>query len=283
MFGFDSKKNNKNTVTDAVGSAPEALERDAGKLGTVLIQTLDKAMHWQTSAVTGYVEKLHKSKPNQSPAEVQKRIDAHFLNIVTGTGGAAGGAALIPGIGFFTGMAAAAGESLFFLDAAAWHALASASLRGIDITEPERRRSLILVSMSGSAGTALIASAFGGESLRKKAKVDTTAMISRMGIPQLGSVNKLLIKAAKKRLLKNARLALIGKIMPLGIGAVLGATANRKLGNSLINSTRSSLGPLPTDWTDFEKARISAEKKEAGNTELDGANAELTKKASAKK
>lgn len=273
MFGFGSKKNDKNTVTDAVGSTPEALERDAGKLGSLLIQTLDKAMSWQTSAVTGYVNKLHKAHPNQSPAEIQRRIDAHFLNVVTGSGGAAGGAALVPGIGFFTGMAAAAGESLFFLDAAAWHALASASLRGIDITEPERRRSLILVSMSGSAGTALVASAFGGESLRKNAKVDTTAMISRMGLPQLGSVNKMLLKAAKKRLLKNARMAVIGKLMPLGIGAVLGAAANRKLGNILINSTRSSLGPLPADWADFQRTSNEADRKE-----IDGSKVELTAK-----
>nr|WP_240393894.1 hypothetical protein [Corynebacterium lactis] len=99
-----------------MNSTPEAIERDAGKLGTLLIQTLDKAMSWQSSAITGYVKRLHEKKPNQSPAEVQARIDAHFLNIVTGTGGTAGAAAVIPGVGVFTGLAAVAGESLLFLE-----------------------------------------------------------------------------------------------------------------------------------------------------------------------
>ena len=251
MFS-NKKKDSANTVTDAVNSAPEAIQRDAGKLGTLLIQTLDKAMSWQSSAISGYVKAMHNKKPNQTPAEVQQRIDKHFLNVVTGSGGAAGGTAVLPGIGFITGMAAVTGESLFFLEAAAWHTLASATLRNIDIEDPERRRTLILAAMSGSEGTALVASLLGEESLRNRSKTSVASMISRLGIPQLGTVNKLLIKQAKKRLMKNARLALIGKLMPFGIGAVLGATANRKMGNTMIDSTRVSLGPVPTSWTEFD-------------------------------
>ncbi|WP_410131465.1 hypothetical protein, partial [Klebsiella pneumoniae] len=74
-------------VTDAVNSTPEAIERDAGKLGTLLIQTLDKTMSWQSSAITGYVSSLHKRKKDETPAQVQERIDSHYLNLVTGTGG----------------------------------------------------------------------------------------------------------------------------------------------------------------------------------------------------
>lgn len=258
MFGDKSNKFTKtlderrNTVTDAVSSAPEALERDAGKLGSLLVRALDTAMSWQTSTINAYASRLHKQKPTESPAEIQKRIDSHYLAIVTGTGGAAGSASLIPGIGFFTGMAAVAGESILFLEASAWHTLASATLRGIDISQPERRRALILAAMSGASGTALVAAAFGEESLRKRAKAPASSVISSLGLPQLGLVNKFLFDQAKKRLMKNARLAVIGKLLPLGAGAVIGATANRKMGNSMIDGTRTSLGPLPQSWDEFD-------------------------------
>jgi len=248
-----TKKDSTRTVTDAVNSTPEAIERDAGKLGTLLIQTLDKTMSWQSSAITGYVSSLHKRKKDETPAQVQERIDSHYLNLVTGTGGAAGGSAVLPGVGMITGLAAVTGESLLFLEASAWYTLASATLRNIDITDPQRRRTLILAAMSGSEGTAIMASLLGEESLRKQTKTSVNSLLPRLGVPQLGAANRLLIREARKRLMKNARLAIIGKILPFGIGAVVGASANRKLGGILISSTRASLGPLPQDWSDFER------------------------------
>ncbi|MCG7244330.1 MULTISPECIES: hypothetical protein [Corynebacterium] len=236
-----------------MNSTPEAIERDAGKLGTLLIQTLDKTMSWQSSAITGYVSSLHKRKKDETPAQVQERIDSHYLNLVTGTGGAAGGSAVLPGVGMITGLAAVTGESLLFLEASAWYTLASATLRNIDITDPQRRRTLILAAMSGSEGTAIMASLLGEESLRKQTKTSVNSLLPRLGVPQLGAANRLLIREARKRLMKNARLAIIGKILPFGIGAVVGASANRKLGGILISSTRASLGPLPQDWSDFER------------------------------
>lgn len=247
------KKEFTHTVTDAVNSTPEAIERDAGKLGTILIQTLDRTMSWQSSAITAYVEGLHKSSKNDTPAQVQHRIDTHFLNLVTGTGGAAGGSAILPGVGLVTGLAAVTSESLVFLEAAAWHTLASATLRNIDITDPRRRRTLILAAMSGAEGTAIMATLLGEDSLRKRSQTSVSSVLSRLGLPQLGAANRMLIKQAQKRLRKNARLALVGKLLPFGVGAFVGATANRKLGGTLINSTRASLGPVPSDWTEFER------------------------------
>lgn len=253
--GVGSAPRHGGYVTDAVGSDPKALEKETGIAGRVLIKSLDTAMSWQTSLITGYVKQLHARHPNETPAQIQERIDKHFMHFVTGSGGAAGGAAVIPGVGFVTGLGAVAVESVVFLEAAAWHTLASASLRGIDVEEPERRRSLILVALLGSAGTALVAAAMGDQPLRKQvpAKDPAASLISRMGLPQLGGLNKLLVKEFRKRVGKSARLAVIGKLMPMGIGAVLGAVANRKLGTVLQERTRSSLGPVPAEWSpEFE-------------------------------
>ncbi|WP_448851182.1 hypothetical protein [Corynebacterium sp. 335C] len=274
LFGKDKDKKDDQaqapgeTVTDAVASDPKALEEDAGITGRMLIRSLDTAMGWQTDIITAYVRQLRARHPEATPAELQERIDSHFINLVTGTGGATGGASVIPGIGFFTGLAAIAVESLFFLEAAAWHTLASARLRDIDIEHDERRRSLILVTILGSSGTAVVAATIGGESLRKKANRDVSAgLLSRLGLPQLGGLNKRLLSMARKRVMKSARLAIVGKLMPMGIGAVLGATANRKLARGFIDNSRASLGPLPKDFDDnlvIDESDIAAAK-EAGD------------------
>lgn len=238
-------------LTDAVGSDPKALEDETGMAGRALIKSLDTAMAWQTSLITGYVRQLHARKPHETPAQIQKRIDDHFLTLVTGSGGAAGGAAVIPGVGFITGLGAVAVESVVFLEIAAFYTLASAALRDIDISEEERRRSLVLVTLMGSAGTAIVATAMGDEPLRKQGpdKDPAASLIARLGIPQLGGLNKMLFKQAQKRLAKSARLAIVGKLLPMGIGAVVGAAANRKIGKSLLERSRNSLGPIPATWS----------------------------------
>lgn len=268
--GLDSAPRDGGFVTDAVGSDPKKLQDETGIAGRILIRSLDTAMGWQTSAITGYVRQLHARKPDETPAQIQKRIDDHFLALVTGSGGAAGGAAVIPGVGFVTGLGAVALESVVFLEIAAWYTLASASLRGISIGEEERRRSLVLVTLMGASGTALVAAAMGDEPLRKQApaKDPAASLIARLGVPQLGGLNKMMIKQAQKRLAKSARMAMIGKLMPMGIGAFVGAGANRKIAKKLMERARLALGPIPASWPeefalsddDLAKAQFSLPK-----------------------
>ncbi|MFD8880063.1 hypothetical protein [Corynebacterium xerosis] len=269
-IGVDSAPRDGGFLTDAVGSDPKKLQEETGVAGRMLIKSLDTAMGWQTSLITGYVQQLHARNPRETPAQIQGRIDDHFLALVTGSGGAAGGAAVIPGVGFVTGLGAVALESVVFLEIAAWHTLASASLRGIDIGEVERRRSLVLVTLMGASGAALVAAAMGDEPLRKRApaKDPAASLIARLGIPQLRGLNKALIKQAQKRIAKSARLAVIGKLMPMGIGAVVGAGANRKIGKTLLERARLALGPIPATWPetfelsddDVDKAKFSLPK-----------------------
>ena len=60
-------------------------------------------------------------------------MDKHFLNIVSGTGAAAGASSAIPGVGMVTGVAAVGAESVVFLESAAWYILSSAYLRGDNV------------------------------------------------------------------------------------------------------------------------------------------------------
>lgn len=233
-------------LIDGQGSDPATLEQNAGPAGRMLISALDKAVSIQSSAITGYVDFLRKRNPEASPSEIQDLVDKHFLRIATGSGAGAGAAAAIPGIGFFMGAAAIGAESIVFLDAAAWYTMASAHLRGIDISEKERRKTLILVAVLGAKGTAVVDTFVGDIGKTKGAPSIST--VARFSAPKLAEVNNRLIRTAVKQLTKRFRKAWLGKIMPLGIGAVVGTIANRKLSKAVIANVRESLGMLPAQF-----------------------------------
>lgn len=211
----------------------------AGVTGRALMKALDRAVAIQSSSIEGYVARLRRKKPEASPAELQQLMDRHFLYAVSGSGAGAGAAAAVPGIGFFTGAAAISAESLVFLDAVAVYTVASAHLRGVDIRDPERRRTLILLVLAGAKGTALVDALVDGKGL------PTTATMTRLSGPALGGVNSRLLRLALKQMGRKVRWAWLGKIMPLGIGAVAGTVLNRRLAKRAIDNARQSLGPPP--------------------------------------
>ena len=226
---------NTDSITDAVNSDPAALEQRAGASGRMLIKAVDRAAHMQSGAIVKYVEWLRAGNPDASPSEIQKMMDKHLKRLAMGSGAGAGAAAAIPGIGFVTGAAAVGAESLVFLDAATLYVMASAYLRGVDIHDEERRRALILVVLLGSAGTLIVDAAVGD--LNKK-----------NGAPRLKDVNSKLTAAAVKRMGKKFKAAWLGKLLPLGVGAVVGTFANRTLAHKVISNARTSLGPLPAEF-----------------------------------
>lgn len=235
-------------IVDGLGSDPRALEADASPAGRALIRALDKAVSVQSSAIENYVDRLRRKNPGASPAEIQELVDKHFLRIATGTGAGAGAAAAIPGVGFFMGAAAIGAESLVFLDAAAWYTLASAQLRGVDITDENRRRTLILVALLGAKGSAIVDTFVGDVGATKG--VPTMTTVARFTAPKLTEMNNRLIRTALKYMTRKFRRAWFGKILPLGIGAVAGTVANRKLARSVIANVRESLGVVPARFTD---------------------------------
>lgn len=233
-------------ITDGLGSDPKAVEAKAGRAGRILMKALDRAVSVQSSSIEKYVDRLRRKNPEASPQEIQRILDRHFLTVAGGSGAGAGAAAAVPGIGFFTGAAAIAGESVLFLDEVAVYTIASAYLRGVDIRDPERRRALILLVLLGAKGSAIVDTVVGD--LGKTKGLPTVATMSRFSAPTLGTLNNRLLRTALRQVTRKSRWAWLGKIMPLGIGAVAGTVANRRLAKRAIANARESLGTPPAHF-----------------------------------
>lgn len=233
-------------ITDALHSDAKSLEANVGPAGRVLINALDRAVGMQTSLIANYVTRLRRKHPEESPTQLQRRIDRHFMRLSTASGAGVGATAAVPGVGFIAATAAVGAESLVFLDAAAFHTMASAHLRGADISDPERRRALILVVLLGAKGSAIVDTFVGDAAADDQARrLPTTQLLNRFSVPTLASINSRLLRSAVTRIGRRLTRGWLGKIMPLGIGAVAGTVANRKLAGDLIDNTGVSLGAPP--------------------------------------
>ncbi|MFT4041955.1 MAG: hypothetical protein QM673_02205 [Gordonia sp. (in: high G+C Gram-positive bacteria)] len=204
---------------------------------------LDRAQQLQAPAVHKYVEGLRKAHPEDSPAQIIERLERRFLNAVTGSGTAVGATAAIPGIGTIAALGAMAGETALFLEASALLTLAIAEVHGIPVYDVERRKTLVLSVALGEEGVAALGRLVGtrGGALQR---LGTTTIPSA----RLTPLNKWLVnKVVKKYALKRAPL-IVGKVMPAGIGAVIGGAGNRALGKRVIASAREAFGPPPVTW-----------------------------------
>ena len=61
-------------------------------------------------------------------------------------------------------------------------------------------------------------------------------------------MNARLLKRAVRRFALRRGALLFGKILPVGIGAVIGAIGNRMVGKKIVRNTRSAFGTPPARW-----------------------------------
>ena len=254
MALFKKDKKNQPAMTTETADA-QLIEQNASLLGRSFITGLDRAVRLQSGVIRAYVDHLRRSNPEASPAEIQAIMDKHFLYAASGTGAGAGGAAAIPGIGFVTGAAAIAGESLVFVDLAAVYTVGSAYLRGVDISDAERRRAIVLMVLSGAQGAAIVDTLVGPNAQ----PVPSVKMLSKFSGPTLNQANSLLTRSLMKSLRRRLRRMWIGKLMPLGIGAVAGTMANRALAKKVIEGVGPNLGQPPVEFANELPAKSEAE------------------------
>ena len=211
------------------------LDEPDGKLARQFFTAVDKASEVQAPAIEKYVDHIQRWHGRKMVDEQQKVIDRHFLTLATGTGAGTGALAFFPGIGTLLSMGAAGGEALGIVEVFALYTLSSARLRGIDINHREARRRLILFSIAGAAGNEAVSAASGARGVKGLRKLSGASEAEKRNI------NSRLGRIAFRQLRHRMTGAAFAKMLPLGVGAVLGARANRKLAHSMVRHTNAVL------------------------------------------
>lgn len=210
-----------------------------------LAHVIERASRSQGPTAKAYVDRLRRTDPGAAPTAIVSKLEKRYLAAVTASGAAVGSAAALPGIGTLAAISAAAGETAVFLEATAFFALAVASVHGIPSEDRERRRALVLSVLVGDDSKHALAELIGPGRTNGAWMSDGVATLPMPAVAQLNS--RLLKYAVKRYTLRRAAL-LFGKLLPVGIGALVGAIGNRIIGKKIVSNARKAFGAPPRKW-----------------------------------
>jgi hypothetical protein len=211
-------------------------DRD-GKPKSHIARGIERAVEVQRPLVLANIRRLQRRHPEASAAELVKILEKHYLGAVTGGGAAVGATAVVPAVGTAAALGLSAAATFGFLEATALYAQSVAELHGVRLQDPERSRTVVMAIMLGEEGTAMM------QQLGKGKPWGSAMGSASSGM--LGSVGSSIRRQFMRKMLAKQGSVIIGRALPLGIGAVIGGAGNYTMGRSVINATHRAFGEAP--------------------------------------
>lgn len=222
----------------SAGDRPKASAR-------ALAQVIERSSRIQGPAAEAYVSRLRNAGPDDSPAEIIAKLEKRYVAMVTASGMAVGAAATVPGIGTLSALSAAAAETVAFLEATAFFVLAVAAVHGVPADHRERRRALVLAVLVGDSGKHAVTQLIGPG---RTSGGWISESVAALPLSSMSGLNSRLLKSWVKRYTVRRGALMFGKLLPVGIGIVVGAIGNYLAGRKIARNARSAFGPPPARW-----------------------------------
>ncbi len=220
------------------GGRPKASAR-------ALAQLIERSTRVQGPAAEAYVARLRRADPGAGPAEIVAKLEKRYLAALTASGAAVGSTATFPGVGTLTAISAGAGETVFFLEATAVFVLAKAAVHGIPADHRERRRALVLAVLVGDDTKRAVGELIGPARTNGGWLAEGMASLP---MSTLARLNTRMLKYAVKRYTVKRGALMLGKMLPVGIGAAIGGAGNRMVAKKIVHNAHSAFGPPPARW-----------------------------------
>lgn len=206
----------------------------------VLDAALDRALAVQRPVVLAHLNRVRARHPDARPADVVRQLERRYVAAVVGIGAASGGAAALPGVGTATALASGAAEITAFVSATGMYVLALSELHAVPVSDPQLRRALVLGVLVGSSGTRAITGATGERDVRWAEVINRPDNRGK-----IAGINSRLAHLLVTRFGARQGALLVGRALPLGIGAGVGAAGNAALARAAITAARRAFGPPP--------------------------------------
>ena len=206
----------------------------------VLDTALNTALRVQRPVIVAYLNRVRARRGDAGPGEVVRMLERRYRTAVTAVGAASGGVAAVPGAGTGVSLASSALQISAFVEVTALFALAMAEVHGLHTSDPQVRRALVLAILVGDAGVEMAeiagadAASGWGRVLAQHAPDETVRR-----------VNKTLGKHVVSRFGPRQQALALGRALPFGVGASIGAVGNAVLARGVIVSARRVFGAPP--------------------------------------
>lgn len=222
-----------------------------------------KAIAVQRPAVTAYIKEVRRKRPDATPAEVMKTIEAQYVASTTIASSAIGASAAIPAVGIPIAIGLGVADLLFFYESTALFALCMAELRGIPVEDPERAKAIVLGAMLGekrkSKVTEIVMSALpagaaingarGAAGVAMKGAAPGWGDLLAQQLPDSALVPVSMV-LAKQAIAQGATMGIVkigSKAIPV-IGAVAGGATSFYFGSGVVKSCRAGFSEPAETW-----------------------------------
>lgn len=233
------------TTDDAVATRPPTGARGSAAestKATMLEHALDKAVRIPSGTIHKHVDALRARNPEAGPERIIALLGKEYLRVLEAAGGSVGAAATLPGIGTGVGVALTGADMATFFAASAAYSLGVADVHGIEVEDLDRRRALLLASVLGDEGASAVAAAGNDPTSWGR------ALLAYMPTSTIRQVNKALTGRFVRRYLMRRSGVMLGRLLPFGVGAVVGVLGGRALGKTVIAQTQEAFGLPPSEF-----------------------------------
>ncbi len=215
-----------------------------------VVRGIDRLLTVQRPIVLAHIRSIRRGKPNATPEEIIRTLERRYLAAVTTGGALVGASATVPAIGTGTSLALSTVETAGFLEASALFAQSVTEVHGIVVDDPDRARALVMTMVLGTAGTDLLKQLAGQAGGAGPAKSKFWGELVTKSIPRsvIGPVADQLKRTFLKKFAVAQGTNVVGRLIPFGIGAVIGGGGNHILGRQIVRSSRQGFGPAPATF-----------------------------------
>ncbi|EUA50209.1 putative membrane protein [Mycobacterium xenopi 3993] len=131
---------------------------------------------------------------------------------------------------------------MVFLEATALFVLALAEVYRVPADHRERRRALVLAVLVGDDSRRAAADLIGPGRATGGWLSDGLASLP---LPAVSQLNSRLLKYLVRRYTLRRSALVFGKMLPVGVGALIGGVGNRMAGKKIVRNARKAFGPRP--------------------------------------
>jgi hypothetical protein len=226
------------------------MAKDVAVSNPFVVRGIDRVLTVQRPIVLAHIRGIRRGRPNATPDEIVRTLERRFLAAVTTGGALVGASAAVPAIGTGASLALSGVETAGFLEASALFAQSVTEIHGIVVDDPDRARALVMTMVLGTAGSDLVKQMAGQVAGTAPARSQFWGEMVTKSLPR--TVMGPIADRIKKTFLKKFAVAqgtnVVGRLIPFGIGAVIGGGGNHLLGRQIVRASREAFGPAPTTF-----------------------------------
>lgn len=221
------------TISREDQNGPAALPAD-GELTEQIderwLALIDAALKVQAPLAHSYVRKLRQKHPEATDRQLLERVTKRFTTLTTAAGAGIGGVAALPGLGTAAALGLTVGEGATFAEACAFLTLAAAEIHGVDMTDKNTRRLVLMGVLGGERGTEIIAKAMGKRGLQWQ------SVLNGGGGFLPGLISKQVSRYVRRRVVARTGKLWLMRLLPFGLGAILGGLGARAVSKSVVEA-----------------------------------------------